>query len=180
MIKKFFFITVLLIAFQMSAQEINWLTFEEAVELQKKEPKKIIMDFYTKWCGPCKMLDRNTFSNKDVADYVNEHFYAVKFNAEGNDLVNFNGREFTNPNYDPQKANKRNASHQLSQYFQVRAYPTIAYFDEEANMITKIPGYQSPQQLELYLKMFANDDHLNIKTQEEFKAYYEAFQAEFN
>ena len=41
------------------------------------------MDMYTVWCGPCKMLDKNTFHNKDVADYINKYYYAVKFNAEG-------------------------------------------------------------------------------------------------
>ena len=41
--------------------KINWITIEEAIELQKTAPKKIIMDVYTNWCGPCKMLDKNTF-----------------------------------------------------------------------------------------------------------------------
>ncbi len=178
--KRLVFISLLVLTLNVSAQEITWITLEEAVELQKKEPKKIIMDFYTKWCGPCKMLDKNTFSNKDVASYISDNYYAVKFNAEGNDFVYFNGREFTNPNYDPEKANKRNSSHQLSQYFQVRAYPSIVYLNENAELITKIPGYQTPQQLELYLKMFANNDHLNIKTQEDFNSYYQSFKAEFN
>ena len=86
------------ISFNALAQKINWVTLEEAVKLQKQAPKKIMMDAYTNWCGPCKMLDRNTFQNKNVADYVNEHYYAVKFNAEGNETVNFNGKEFSNPN----------------------------------------------------------------------------------
>ncbi|HCY80556.1 MAG TPA: thioredoxin family protein, partial [Xanthomarina gelatinilytica] len=75
----------------------NWVTLEEAVALQKKNPKKIMIDAYTNWCGPCKMLDKNTFKNKDVADYVNKHYYAVKFNAEGNETINFKGNTFTNP-----------------------------------------------------------------------------------
>ena len=65
------------------AQEINWVTLEKAIELQKKTPKKIMMDVYTSWCGPCKMLDKNTFQNADVVKYVNANYYAVKFNAEG-------------------------------------------------------------------------------------------------
>ena len=77
-------ILVIAMTFSAIAQQINWVTLEEAVALQKKEPKKIMMDVYTNWCGPCKMFDKNTFQNKDVADYVNEHYYAVKFNAEGN------------------------------------------------------------------------------------------------
>ena len=52
------------------SQKINWVTFEEALELQKKNPKKIMMDVYTVWCGPCKMLDKNTFSDKNVIKFI--------------------------------------------------------------------------------------------------------------
>jgi thioredoxin-related protein len=91
-------IIILALAFSgfISAQEINWMSLEEAVIMQKKSPKKIMMDVYTNWCGPCKLLDKNTFKNKDVAAYVNKHYYAVKFNGEGNEVINFNGTEYKN------------------------------------------------------------------------------------
>ena len=48
----------------LSAQEkIKWMSFGEALKAQKKEPRKIFMDVYTDWCGPCKLLDKNTFQN---------------------------------------------------------------------------------------------------------------------
>lgn len=162
------------------AQEINWVTLEEAVELQKKNPKKIMIDMYTNWCGPCKMLDRNTFHNKDVASYVNENYYSVKFNAEGNETLTFKDKTYSNPNYDPAKANKRNSAHQLARYFQIRAYPTIVFLDEKAELISPIRGYKTPQQLELYLKMFKEDEHLPLTTQEAFNTYYKAFKYTFS
>ncbi|RED50193.1 thioredoxin-related protein [Seonamhaeicola aphaedonensis] len=161
------------------AQEINWVTFNEALELQKKTPKKIMMDVYTNWCGPCKMLDRNTFHNKDVVEYVNEHYYAVKFNAEGNEEVSYDGKTFSNPNYNPDLTNRRNSPHELSRYFQVQAYPTIVFIDEKGKLIFPLRGYKTPTQLELYLKMFKNDDHKGMDTQEKFNEYYKAFQYEF-
>lgn len=160
-------------------QEINWVSLEEAVELQKKDPKKIMMDVYTNWCGPCKMLDKNTFQNKSVANYVNENYYAVKFNAEGNDVINFNGKEFINEGYKPELANRRNSAHQLTRFFKVQAYPTMVFIDEQGGFIFPLRGYKTPQQLELYLKMFKNDDHKNMKTQEAFNEYYKAFKPEF-
>ncbi|SFD15047.1 thioredoxin family protein [Algibacter pectinivorans] len=166
-------------SFNVMAQEINWVTFEEAIKLQKKEPKKIMMDAYTNWCGPCKMLDRNTFQNKDVADYVNANYYAVKFNAEGNEAINYNGKTYLNPNYDPAKANRRNSPHELSRYFQINAYPTIVFLDENANIIFPLRGYKTPAQIELYLKMFKKDDHKTIDTQEKFNEYYKAFKGQF-
>ena len=178
--RKLVLFALLLFALNMNAQEINWLTLEEAIELQQKEPRKIIMDFYTNWCGPCKLLDKNTFKNKDVSSYINANFYAVKFNAEGNSKVTFNGNEFTNPQYDASKANRRNSSHQLSRYFGVNAYPTIVFLNENKELLTQVKGYKTPQQLELYLKLFHNDEHLSIKSQEEFKSYYQSFKPEFN
>ncbi|WP_186826920.1 thioredoxin family protein [Seonamhaeicola algicola] len=179
--KKIQLILVLavLTTLNISAQEINWLTLEQAVELQKKTPKKIMMDVYTNWCGPCKMLDRNTFQNQQVANYVNEHYYAVKFNAEGNDQITFDGKTFSNPNYNPANANRRNSPHELSRYFQIQAYPTIVFLDEEGKLIFPLKGYKTPPQLELYLKMFKADDHKQLDTQEKFNAYYEAFKPQF-
>ncbi|WP_179351425.1 thioredoxin family protein [Winogradskyella vidalii] len=161
------------------AQEINWVTMDEALELQKKEPKKIFMDVYTNWCGPCKMLDKNTFQNADVAAYVNKHFYAVKFNAEGDEKVTYKDNTFGNPNYDASKANRRNSAHEFSRYLQVRAYPTMVFFDEEGNVISPIQGYLKPQQLELYLKVFQTDAYKEMTTQEQFNEYVEAFEPSF-
>ncbi|HZW63075.1 MAG TPA: thioredoxin fold domain-containing protein [Flavobacteriaceae bacterium] len=179
--KKTFFLFLLSFAtlLQVTAQEINWVTLEEAVALQKKNPKKIMMDVYTNWCGPCKMLDKNTFQNKDVVAYVNKNYYAVKFNAEGNDVVSYNGNTFSNPGYKPELAKRRNAVHQLTRHLEVSAYPTIVFLDEQGNKIAPIVGYKQPQQLELYLKMFKNDDHKAMDTQQKFNDYYKAFTPQF-
>lgn len=161
------------------AQEINWLTFDEALALQKKKPKKIMMDVYTNWCGPCKMLDKNTFQNGDVAKYVNDNYYAVKFNAEGNDVVKYKGVTYSNSGYKAEMASRRNSVHDLTRSLQVNAYPTIVFFDENGDQISPIRGYQNPQQLELYLKMFKDDKHKDMKTQEDFNTYYSAFTPAF-
>jgi len=177
--KHFLIILALVFTGFISAQEINWMSLEEAVALQKKTPKKIMMDVYTSWCGPCKLLDKNTFHNKDVVAYVNKNYYAVKFNGEGNEDINFNGKEFKNDGYDPALAKRRNSVHDLTRYFGVNAYPTIVFIDEAGGFIFPLRGYKQPQQLELYLKMFKNDDHKDMKTQEDFNAYYKAFKPEF-
>lgn len=179
--KKVIYILTLTVLTSVSglAQEIKWVTLEQAVKLQEKSPKKIMMDIYTTWCGPCKMLDRNTFQNPDVAKYVNQHYYAVKFNGEGNDVVSFKGNTFSNPNYNPENASRRNSAHQLAGYFQISAYPTIVFLDEKGELIAPIRGYQAPPQLELYLKMFKNNEHKDLDTQEKFNSYYKAFKPEF-
>lgn len=175
-----FLLTLFLATATLSAQDINWVTMDEALALQKKAPKKIMMDVYTNWCGPCKLLDKKTFANEDVADYVNKNYYAVKFNGEGNEVVTYNDNTYSNPGYKPELAKRRNAPHQFSRFLQVKAYPTIVFFNEEAEVIAPLAGYKTPQQLELYLKMFKKDDHKNIKSQDQFTEYYEAFENEFS
>jgi thioredoxin-related protein len=179
--KKLLFAIALMSSSGAVAQslEINWMSLEEALTLQKKNPKKIMMDVYTNWCGPCKMLDKNTFHNKDVVAYVNKNFYAVKFNAEGNSVVNYKDAEFKNPGYKEELKNRRNSVHELSRHLGVRAYPTIVYFDEEGAVIQPISGYMKPQQIELYLKLFVSNDYKDITTQDQFNTYFKAFKAEF-
>jgi len=161
------------------AQEVKWMSLDEALALQKKSPKKILMDVYTNWCGPCKMLEKNTFQNPDVANYINQYYYAVKFNAEGNSTVNYNGKSFSNANYKEELANRRNSPHDFTRYLNVSAYPTVVYFDENGNILAPIAGYLTPQQIELYLRLFGEDRHKAMKSQEDFNAYYTAFVPQF-
>jgi len=163
----------------VNAQNINWVSFEDALELQQKKPKNIIMDVYTNWCGPCKLLDRNTFQNKKVADFINEHYYAVKFNAEGNEVINFDDREFKNPNYKPEMVNRRNGNHQLTRYLGVSAYPTIVFFDTKSEIIYKLRGYNTPAQIEIWLKLFKDQKYKTINSQEDFNNFQESFISEF-
>ena len=176
--KKILILTITLFSLSISAQGINWMSFEDAVKAQKVTPKKIFVDAYTVWCGPCKLLDKNTFSNPDLIAYMNKNYYSVKFNAEGNDTVTFKGKKYTNPGFNP-NSNGRNTPHELAIYLEIKSYPTLLFFDETTNYITPLIGYRTPNQLELYLKMFKNDDYKNLKTQEEFNAYSSNFKYEF-
>ena len=156
---------------------INWIKVDELEAAQAKEPRKVMIDVYTKWCGPCKMMMRNTFTNADVISYINANYYAVKFDAEGPDPVEFKGKTFSNPTYVPNKPG-RNGVHELSRAFQVRAYPTIVYLDEDLEMIAPISGYKSPQQLELYLSFF-DDAWAPGATQEEWDNFQQSFTPTF-
>ncbi len=160
------------------AQKIQWMSFAEALEAQKKEPKKIFMDVYTDWCGPCKLLDKNTFQNPDVSQYINAHYYAVKFNAEGQEQIDFFDQTFTNPNFDSNRKG-RNATHQFTRFLGVKGYPTVVFFSEQGDPIMPVVGYQKPQQLELYLKMIKQGDYQVFSKPEDFENYRKAFRPKF-
>ncbi|MFT4679103.1 MAG: thioredoxin-related protein [Flavobacteriales bacterium] len=177
---RFIAVFVAFLPLLVSAQGglINWMTVEEAQAAQKKVPKKIMMDVYTHWCGPCKMLDAQTFQNADVANYVNDNYYAVKFNAEHPAAINFKGKDYTNPTFDPTKSG-RNGVHELSRALGVSAYPTIIFLDEELNTISPVTGYKTAQQLELYLKFFHSNEYKTVTTKEQWQEYQKGFKPVF-
>ena len=62
-----------------SKDDIQWMTWSEVEDALKKEKRKVFVDIYTTWCGPCKEMDRTTFKDKEIIKYINDNFYAVKF-----------------------------------------------------------------------------------------------------
>ncbi len=138
-------------AIATQAQEIKWMSLEDALAAQKKKAKPIFMDVYTDWCGPCKMLDKNTFSDPTFASYINENYYAVKFNAEGNSVINYKGKKYTNPQFVADRKG-RNAIHEFTLFLKVNAYPSMMIFDSKGEVKSPVVGYHTPQQLLEVLK----------------------------
>lgn len=134
------------LSFSVNAQ-VKWMTMQEAVEAQKKNNKPIFIDAYTVWCGPCKMLDKNTFSDAEVAKVLNEKYNPVKFNAEGNETIVFNGKTYTNPKYVESRKNSRNGLHEFARVIGVSAYPTMKVLDASGKATKNIVGYRNAQQL---------------------------------
>ena len=176
--KNLIFLFFILIQFQLYSQEINWMSLDEVREAQKTNPKNVLIDVYTNWCGPCKLMDRNTFSNTDIIRIINENYYAVKFNAEGNDTVTFMDKVFTNPNFDSAKTQKRNSSHQLTQFLGINAYPSTLFFDSEMNYLTPVKGYLNPKQIEIYLLLFKDNTYKNVKSQSDFDNFVKNFKSQ--
>lgn len=111
---------------------INWVTIEEAEQLTKENPRKIFVDVYTDWCGWCKKMDKSTFADPDVVEYVNKHFYAVKLDAESDQKINLKGMDTT--------------GRQLAASFKVTGYPTIVFIDENFHKVTPVPGYRQAKE----------------------------------
>ena len=133
------------------AQEVKWYTFEEAVEASKTEKRKIFVDVYTNWCGWCKKMDKNTFTDPGIAKMLNEKYYAVKLNAEDKAPVTFRDKTFIfKPEY-------RTHELALSLMGGKSGYPTTVYLDEDFNLLHKQPGYLTPDKLDDILVFFGDN-----------------------
>ncbi len=77
-----------------TAAEVQWMNMAEALDASEKEDKLFFIDVYTDWCGWCKVMDRETFAQPEVAEFMNKHFHNVKLNAEKDDPVTVNGHDF--------------------------------------------------------------------------------------
>ena len=81
--KKALLILLLVTFSNIVAQDdkINWLSIEEVEVLQQKEPRKVLMDVYTSWCGPCKMIGP---SLEEISDEMADKITVAKVNIDEN------------------------------------------------------------------------------------------------
>ncbi|MFS4416761.1 thioredoxin family protein [Maribacter sp. 2307ULW6-5] len=149
----------------LPAQEVQWLSFEEAVALADTEenPKKVFIDVYTDWCGWCKKMDKDTFQNAEVAQYMQEKFYMVKLDGEGKEPIEFKGQTFK---FVP---SGRKGYHELAAALMQNrlSYPTTIFLDEEMNMLSPVPGYQKPEPFLNIARYFGDD----IYKEKDWKTY---------
>lgn len=152
----------------IQAQEngsVKWYTIDEALKLSKKKPKKIMIDVYTDWCGWCKKMDKETFNNPEIAKYLNENYYPVKFNAESSTPVTYLGKTYIN------EGNVARSSHQLAVALLngQMSYPSIVFMDEKQQLITPVPGYRDAKSFEPLLYFIFLDKYKNNVNYDEYQ-----------
>jgi thioredoxin-related protein len=118
--------------------EFRDVTFDEALAAAKKEKKPIFMDCYTVWCGPCKWMSANIFTNNDVADYFNENFVCVKFDMEKGEGTS------------------------IAREFKIRAYPTLIYVNAERELVMKAVGASRDPQSYIKTGGYAKSKDYNL------------------
>ncbi|MBK21828.1 MAG: hypothetical protein CMP63_05880 [Flavobacteriales bacterium] len=149
-----------------SRQQIKWLSLSEVQEKMKSKPKKVFIDIYTDWCRPCKMMSKRTFTDPEVIEVINKEFYAVKFNAESKEDVNFIKKRYSN------KSKTHDFAIQIGSSPSGLAFPTIVYFNESFKRIQAVPGYYESKEFIVVLKYFGEDHYKKMSYENYYKSYY--------
>lgn len=183
-------LSLLLVSVCSFAQEhkspTKFMSFEEAVAAAKKNPKPIMIDIYTQWCGPCKLMTKNTFGDEKVAKYLNDNFYCVKFDAEGFDtvrlevmtkdtvrekgkIVKIQDKPFIIKFVNPAPIGTPKSPHQFASSILdgKLMYPSLVFLSANINRLEIKPGYLTPQQFEPVIKFYGSGAY-QIQSFEEF------------
>lgn len=104
---------------QLAAQGINFqhLTLEEALQKAKAENKLVFIDFYTEWCGPCKILSKKVFPLPEVGKVYNEEYVSIKLDAEKEGIA-------------------------AAKKYKVASYPTLLFLNSDGAVVYRDSGSQ--------------------------------------
>lgn len=161
-IRKIRIVSLILLAMALSAgafgqTKVDWKSWKEGMKIAKESNKKVIVSLYTDWCGWCKKMESSTFSHEVVAQYINDNYVAIKFDAEQAESEEYQGKS-----YSYRRGGRRGYHTLAARLTNGRlSYPSTVFLDENGAIIQAIPGYQDAPGLETILNYFANDYHKN-------------------
>ena len=131
---------------------LRWLSFNEGLQQAGKTNRKVLVDVYTDWCGWCKKMDIDTYSNKEIVDYLLKKYVLVRLNAESTNNLTYKGEKYT--------------EQQLAAAFGINGYPMTLFLKPDGEAITGYPGYADAPRFMNVLSFIAEDHYLTKKFDE--------------
>ncbi len=139
---------------------IVWVSPERAEELMAKTPKKVFIDVYTDWCGWCHKMEKTSFQDPKVISIINKDYYAIRFNAESKEEINFDGQTYNSQGkYNTFAASLLNGK---------MSFPSIVYLGTNKKLITVVKGYRPSNDLLVDLN-FIKEEAYKTTTYDAYK-----------
>ena len=132
--------------------QLRWMTFNDGIAEAKKTGKKVMIDVYTDWCGWCRKMDKDTYADGGIADYLNKKYVAIKLDAESGNKLQYRGKSYTEQD--------------LAGEFGISGYPSIIFLKDDGEPITVYPGYADPAKFRIVLSYIADDHYKTTKFQD--------------
>lgn len=151
-------------AYKPADQEVSktkWMTLQQVTDSLKTEKRPVLIDLYTDWCGWCKVMDKKTYANKNVSEYLAKKFYSSKVDAESKQAIQWNGKSY------PFNAQYRTNEFALFLTNGQLSYPTTVIIPADG-IPQAIPGFLEPKDFEMIVKYFG-EGHYGKKPFDQFQ-----------
>lgn len=118
--------------------KIAWNKIQDLEQIQKQNPKKVIIDVYTDWCKWCHVMDDKTFTDPELKKHLLSEYHLVKLNGEDKSKLQFKGQQ-----YDFVKGGRRGYNQLAATLLKGNlAFPSFVVMDENLEVVQVIRGYK--------------------------------------
>lgn len=137
---------------QESIDSSPWVPFDEMVESNQNQPKKIMLFMEADWCSVCKQMKREVFPDPAIQTLLNSYFYPVRIDIESDEEIQF--------------SDERISKKELSKEFGIRGTPTIIFLDHDYSVIGNKVGYSDRDEFTALLKFISEEEYNHASFEE--------------
>ena len=127
----------------VSNKEVRWYDFTTGYSLAKEQDKILLVDVYTDWCGWCKKMDRDTYTDSAVIHTASSDYICVKLNPEEDTTYTMEGQEYSALEIKNYLSNNRRDG-----------YPSTYFLKtSNAKKVLTLSGYLGPKEFDKILRV---------------------------